>query len=442
MIAVERPELVSRAVMSEVKVADPASLIAAFGGLPIAALESRNGDFAVGIGEAFVVEAYGPDRFDAIRQKAARVFSTIGHRGRPLRMFGGFAFEETDARFVLPRWLYEVSGPRVQAKRAASEASEGGSEGLPERVPRARLTLTLRGDEDPHQIELERQRIMAALENPPAIEPSFSAAEGVLVPTRIARLGDYAGAVSQALEQIAAGALDKVVLARRIRVEAEKPYRIAPVLAGFGRNERAVRFAFGRDGSFFAGATPELLVARAGAEVRSAALAGSARPEAASELFGSAKDRAEHGHVARFVKSTLERFANQVSVSDHQLSLLSHVAHLITPIAAQLARPVHVLELAGALHPTPAVGGVPQDLARDFIRAVEKEPRGWYAGPVGWFDAEGDGELFVALRSARFEGELCDLFVGAGIVSGSDPQAEVRETELKAKTVMTALGVR
>jgi menaquinone-specific isochorismate synthase len=412
MIAVERSDLDRcRAVVSDAPSIDPLALIEAFEGHPIAALESSNGDLAVGIGEAFLVEAYGPDRFESIRLKAARVFASVGHRGRPLRMFGGFAFEETDARFVLPRWLYE-----------ASPSS-------------ARLTLTLRGDEDPREIDLERERLLSAFASPSPIDPVPAA-------MRVDRPGDYPAMVERALEQIASGALDKVVLARRIRVEAHARYGMGPVLSALGRREGAVRFAFGRGGSFFAGATPELLVTRAGAEVTSAALAGSKPPDTASELFDSVKDRAEHGHVARFVKATLERFARDVSVGDHGLSRLTHVAHLITPITAQLSRPAHVLELAGALHPTPAVGGAPRKAACDFIRANEAEPRGWYAGPIGWFDAEGDGELFVALRSARFEGAIADLYVGAGIVAGSDPSAEARETELKAQTVMSALGVR
>jgi menaquinone-specific isochorismate synthase len=412
MIAVERSGLSRcRAVVSDAPRVDPVALIEAFPGFPIVALESRDGEMMIGIGEAFAVEAHGPDRFDTIRQKAARVFSSVGHPGHPLRMFGGFAFEPTDARFVLPRWLYHAT---------ASDA---------------RLTLTLRGDEDPQEIELERERLSHAFASPPAIDV-------VAPPSRVDRPGNYVGLVSRALEQIAGGSLEKVVLARRIRIEAEKAYSIAPVLAAFGRSERAVRFAFGRNGSFFAGATPELLVSRAGAEARSEAVAGSAKPELANALFTSAKDRAEHGHVARFVIGTLERFSREVSVGEHALSRLAHVAHLVTPVTAHLARPAHVLELAGALHPTPAVGGFPRAAACELIRTSEAEPRGWYAGPVGWFDAEGDGELFVALRSARFEGASADLFVGAGIVAGSDPVAESRETELKAKTVASALGAK
>jgi isochorismate synthase len=408
MIAVERSDLSRcRAVVSEVHRVDPLALMQDFEGWPLAAIESRSGGFTLGIGEAFVLEARGPDRFSQIEKQARRVFASFRQRG--LRLLGGFAFEETDARFVLPRWLYQVSG----------EA--------------AHLTLVLRGDEDPAKVELERERLMRALEAPPAIEPVPRA-------LRVERLGDYAESVRRAVHAIHTGELEKVVLARRIRVEAEASYRMPAVLSALKRTAGAVRFGFTRSNEFFAGSTPELLVAKSGMEARSEALAGSARPELAGALLDSPKERSEHGYVARFVRTTLDAFSPEVEVANSELSLLSHVAHLRTPLRARLARPIHLLELAAALHPTPAVGGVPRAAAAEFIRAIEVEPRGWYAGPVGWFDAEGDGELFVALRSARFTGATAELWAGAGIVADSDPEAEARETELKAMTVASALG--
>ncbi len=410
MIAAEYCEVVrSRAVITDAPVVDPHLLIHAFDDRPIVALESTDGRFTVGIGEAAVVEAYGPDRFESIRRQAERVLASVSHHGVRLRMFGGFAFEPTDGRFVLPRWLYEVSS--------------GG----------ARLTLVEGADDDPAEIARERERLLATLGAPPALE-------AVPCPLSIDRPGDYVGIVRRALERIDVGELEKVVLARRIRFQAGADYRIAPVLAALGRTGGSIRFAFGRSGAFFAGATPELLVARSGAEVRSEALAGSSRPEAAGALLDSKKDRAEHGHVARFIRETLERFCSDVRVGDPAPSRLPHVAHLRTPIVARLDRPVHVLELAAALHPTPAVGGVPRKVACTLIGEVEDGPRGWYAGPIGWFDAEGDGELFVALRSARFDRSQAVLSVGAGIVAGSDPATEAKETEMKAKTVASALG--
>jgi isochorismate synthase EntC len=121
--------------------------------------------------------------------------------------------------------------------------------------------------------------------------------------------------------------------------------------------------------------------------------------------------------------------------------VLRDVIHLATPIRGRLAADTHILELAAALHPTPAVGGVPRDRALAFI-AGHEPPRGWYAAPVGWFDRAGDGELAVALRSGVLRGATAHLFAGGGIVVGSDPEAELAETALKLRPMLAALGAR
>ncbi len=121
---------------------------------------------------------------------------------------------------------------------------------------------------------------------------------------------------------------------------------------------------------------------------------------------------------------------------------LRHVVHLHTPITGTLRHPVHVLELAARLHPTPAVGGTPTRAALDWIAAHETTPRGWYAAPVGWFDGDGDGELAVALRCGVLAGNRAHLWAGAGIVAGSDPDRELAETELKLRAMLGALGIR
>jgi isochorismate synthase EntC len=117
------------------------------------------------------------------------------------------------------------------------------------------------------------------------------------------------------------------------------------------------------------------------------------------------------------------------------------VVHLLTPIHARLREPAHVLELVEKLHPTPAVGGVPRPEALSFIAEHEPDERGWYAGPIGWFDAAGDGEFAVALRSGLLDGPRAHLYVGAGIVLQSHAQSEFFETALKLRTLLLALGV-
>jgi isochorismate synthase EntC len=125
-----------------------------------------------------------------------------------------------------------------------------------------------------------------------------------------------------------------------------------------------------------------------------------------------------------------------------EVRTLRHVLHLHTPICAVLREPAHVLQLVEQLHPTPAVGGVPVDAAVDWIAREEIAPRGWYASPVGWFDAEGDGRFAMALRSGVLSGHHAHLFAGSGIVRQSDATSELEETRLKLQSLFAALGVR
>ena len=119
---------------------------------------------------------------------------------------------------------------------------------------------------------------------------------------------------------------------------------------------------------------------------------------------------------------------------------IANIQHLATPIRAQLARPVDAIELAGLLHPTPAVGGEPTELAQRLIPSLEGIDRGWYAGPVGWTDANGDGEFCVALRSALIEDRVARCYAGVGVVADSEPSAELAETEVKLEALLPVLS--
>jgi len=186
-------------------------------------------------------------------------------------------------------------------------------------------------------------------------------------------------------------------------------------------------------------------VRRDAAVVSCDALAGSARPEAggegASSLLASGKDRREHQLVVSAIASALTELGAVVDMpSEPGVRTLRHVLHLHTPIAATLREPRHLLEVAAALHPTPAVGGTPTRVATDWI-ATHERARGWYASPVGWFDVEGNGELAVAIRSGVIANDRAHLWAGAGIVAGSDPDRELAETDLKLRAMLGALGV-
>jgi isochorismate synthase len=265
---------------------------------------------------------------------------------------------------------------------------------------------------------------------------------------------DYAAAVEHATKRIRAGEFQKVVLARSLIVDAERELDAKQLLWRL----RAVDpdcYAFATlpfgapPGAILVGASPELLVSRHGRDVRATPLAGSAqrfgdasRDRASGDkLFRSEKEREEHRVVVEDVAHVLGAFCDELE-HPHEPELLgtANVWHLATPFRGRLHHPgVSVLELVAALHPTPAVCGTPRGEAREALAELEPIDRGAYAGPVGWVDANGDGEWAIALRCAEITGKTARLFAGAGIVADSVPEAEVDETERKFRALLDAL---
>jgi menaquinone-specific isochorismate synthase len=260
------------------------------------------------------------------------------------------------------------------------------------------------------------------------------------------RLDAWRASVTLALEAIAAGRLDKVVLAREALVEAERPFPRAALLGRLRARAGVEAFVFASGG--FVGASPELLVSRRGRVATSRPMAGTvprgatadAEARGLARLTGSAKETVEHRLVVDAVTEGLAKVADRVEVAPPEVARLATVAHLATAVTAHLTEPLpSALELAGLLHPTPAVGGSPRDAALAAIAALEPFDRGCYAGPVGWVDAAGDGEWAVALRCAALHGRRARLLAGAGIVPGSDPDAEWAETEHKLAAMLEVL---
>jgi salicylate biosynthesis isochorismate synthase len=260
----------------------------------------------------------------------------------------------------------------------------------------------------------------------------------------------YEAAVARAVELIDAGDIEKIVLAREVLVHAPRAYDPAAVL-GVLRAEFPSCFVFcvGRGEATLVAASPELLVRREGHRVSTLALAGSTRRSAdpavddhlGEQLLRDESYREEHAIVARRIERMLRPHAVWVAAaSEPTLVRIANIQHLATPIRAQLARPMEALELAGLMHPTPAVGGEPLLRAGPLIPALEGLDRGWYAGPVGWTDATGDGEFCVALRCALLRGAVARCFAGNGIVRDSDPAAELAETEVKLAALLPLLA--
>ncbi|MGP8060642.1 MAG: isochorismate synthase MenF [Acidimicrobiales bacterium] len=265
---------------------------------------------------------------------------------------------------------------------------------------------------------------------------------------------DYAASVAAAVAAMAVGPLTKVVLARCLDARFAQVLDPGEVLRRLARHEPAcTAFAHDVDGGRFLGVTPELLVARSGSVVTCHPLAGTVAlggpddDSAVARLLGSAKDHAEHRLVVEDIAALLRPRCSSLDVPrSPTLVRLHSVAHLGTLIEGKLDgddRPVeHALGLLAALHPTPAVGGVPRTEALAYIRRSEAVDRDHWAGPVGWVDAAGDGEWMIGIRSATVSGDRTSarLCAGAGIVEDSDPADELAETTVKLAPVLEALA--
>jgi menaquinone-specific isochorismate synthase len=376
----------------------------------------RHGEGFVGWGEAARVPVgTGPGRFEraaaAVEEllSAAEVRNDVGGWGTGPLAFGSFAFDADSAASALqiPAIVIGVSGGRGWVTRTSPRAGGGGADreapGSP--APAAGVEAL---DED-----------------------------------------SFVRAVEAARDAIRNGRLDKVVLSLQVVATSASPFDQRAVLARLaGEYPECFTFAF----DSFVGASPELLVRREGAAVRSQPLAGSARrgetpaedAELGAALSASAKDRWEHDLAVVTVVEALHPLCRTLRIDpEPSLLRLANVQHLATEVVGELSGdPVpDALSIAGAAHPTGAVCGTPSRKALALIRELEGPHRGRYAGPVGWVDANGDGEWAIALRCAELSGTTARLFAGCGIVAQSDPRAELEEARLKLRPVRSALGI-
>ncbi|HEX8158369.1 MAG TPA: isochorismate synthase [Solirubrobacteraceae bacterium] len=395
------------------------------------------------LGCIVALDARGPGRFDEVAARwrvlaAEAVCDPADARGAGLIAVGGFAFAPHGG--ASPHWasfapasmhVPEVSlarrGEEVQLTLAALATADDTADGLLARIER-RCGELRRGalpllDPDPVG------RYQIATRTPPE---------------------HFEAAVARAVERICAGGLQKIVLAREVQVHAPAPHDAAAVFGvlreGFGS---CFVFCAGRGGDAFIAASPELLIRREGMRASTLALAGSTRRSAdpsvddhlGEQLLRSDKDRVEQAIVARRIAQTLRPHSVWVATAEEPVIVkMANIQHLASPIRAQLARPIGAIRLAGLLHPTPAVGGEPFEVAESLIPALEGMDRGWYAGPVGWTDINEDGEFCVALRCALISGRLARCYAGVGVVRDSDPAAELAETEVKLGALLPVLA--
>ena len=378
----------------------------------------RQGAGLVGWGEAArVTLPAGADRFADgekwLREliEGARVDDEVGRRGSGLVAFGSFTFDDASDGSVLivPRAILGRDG-----------------------TGNAWLTTITPDGETPWQ---------PAPFDPPEPPDIVSWHDGAL------SAPEWEQAVGEAVRRIKhSSSLRKVVLARDLYATANRPIDARTLLDRLASRYPGC-YTFACDG--LVGATPELLISRDGWRVSSLVLAGTtprgATPaedsELATALLGSAKENEEHQYAAASLENALAPLCQAMYVAPQPaLIRLPNLQHLGTRVRGTLSSADRsALGLAAAVHPTAAVGGTPTDAAVELIRELESMDRERYAGPVGWVDADGNGEWGIALRCAQLDGDRARLVAGCGIVAGSDPAAELAETITKFRPMRTAL---
>lgn len=384
--------------------------------------ETLDAELAVGLGAARCL----PPGSSSTSADVARLFAGIGGETAKLRAFGGLAFDGVELgdfeplrrfRFAIPRWTF-VASP-VRASRVLVVARVDGSDD-------AVLDLEARSIEACHRGSAPDARDSAS--------SSRIVDDGGEVFVRL---------VEQANDAIDAALFEKVVVARTVEISGAPSVRA--VLGRLRGAAGCVRFGLATNDGAFVGATPEVLVACDERGIRTEAVAGSEPRKGADlaevgRLLVREKDRREHTFVVDAIRAGLERVGAEVQpIEEPRVRSLTHVHHLVTSIQATKPR-ASVLDLALGLHPTPAMCGAPREAAAAFLRAREGRARGFYASPIGWVDARGNGAFVVGIRSSLMLPSRAFAFAGAGIVRGSIPGLELEETGAKLRSVLDALG--
>jgi len=399
-----------------------------------------------GFGAAANLMAWGNGRYASIQQQATALFTDaiilndVPDLAKP-RLFGGFAFRDDflpdntwaafhPAHFILPHYQFvQLSGEAWLTINALIPLADDPEHSL----PILQEALETRRD----VLKETRETFQSSISNLQSLTYPMSQTT-------------WAALINTARLDIETTELKKVVLARVCEAKFKQRIDIEDAFT-FLNDQYAdcYRFIFEpRPFHTFFGATPELLAKVEGTQLTTMSLAGSIGrsddplEDAAlgQELLESAKDRHEHDLVVMSILSRLAPLTSQLEISPQPgVYKLSNIQHLFTPIRATLNSANGILPLVEALHPTPALGGSPRDLAMDFISNSEPVPRGWYAAPVGWIDYKLDGAFAVAIRSAVAQERRAWLYAGAGIVVDSVPEKEWDETGLKFKPMLEAL---
>lgn len=396
-----------------------------------------------GSGVAHRLEAGGEDRFKSIeKQRTEMLENSIidADRSDPFTgplFFGGFSFDPLktktklwngfpDAELVLPSFMLTCTGDETWLT----------------------VNVVVDPNDDAKQkarhILIEKDRILTDSKLFPGDLPAKDFEVQEVLPQR------FKDSVRDAARSVRDGVMDKVVLSRELRLTSEEPFHPVQVLQSLRENQpNSYLFAIERGEACFIGASPECLVKREENRLFSACMAGTiARGETVEqddklgeELLNDPKNLEEHKLVVKMIRSAMKEACHHVEMPRQPiLYKVKNVQHLYTPVVGMATDHSDILTVVEQLHPTPALGGFPQQKALEQIREIEPHNRGWYGAPVGWVDYKGDGEFAVAIRSGLLKGKKAVLYAGMGIVGASEPESEYRETQMKFRPMLSALG--
>jgi menaquinone-specific isochorismate synthase len=410
---------------------------------------SRDHITFAGTGTALELPAWGEDRFEKIRQQALVIFADahIDCDHEPMaapRLFGGFAFRDdfvpdntwsdfTPAHFVLPHYqLVSINGDKWLTINTHLPYGEN---------PNSIL-------DDLRDALQERIHYLQEVEATPEFAHAKNEALSVSYPMSYETWHDI---ITNATQRMKNGDFNKVVLSRVAEVRFKERVNVDLALHYLAEHYAdSYRFLFEpRPHHAFFGATPELIAGVRGKHFETMGLAGSIQRGATSEedehcaktLLNSGKDRYEHEVVVNKIRERVAPLMDSLHIPEMDILRLNNIQHIYTPIKGELKQKTGVVPLVERLHPTPALGGDPREIAMKVIQETEPVPRGWYAAPVGWIDRNLDGYFSVAIRSAIAQERRVWLYAGAGIVADSEPDKEWNETALKFRPMLNALGI-
>ncbi len=404
--------------------------------------KSADEDFTMaGVGAAYKMIAAHPNRFRKIESTwnelldEAQVYDPHYEKGTGLVALGGFSFDANqnnstpwegfpDSQMTIPAYLLTNKGSKSYLTTNLLIFEEDHKQQIIRQIDEHQHQL-LHGDRQEHK--LPKQTGLTEME-----------AE------------KWKQSVKQATADIKQGKLGKVVLARELRVKFDSSAELSAIVEELCKTqENSYIFVFENGGDYFIGATPERLAKLENQELVSTCLAGTiprGKDEKEDHLFSKQllndpKNRQEHDFVVQMIREAVEACCYNVEIPSAPVVYpLRNLQHLYTPVTATLEQGYTLLDVVEKLHPTPALGGMPQKQSVDYIRKHEVLNRGWYAGPIGWFDGHNNGEFAVAIRSALLQQDEASLFAGCGVVEDSNPDAEYEETAVKLRPMLSVLG--